>query len=147
MIKSFLLVQQLDYSLANSITSKDHTYAEGHTGLSLINEAHTSNEGHPADCQVFTCEGGDPSLVTIEIPPDDKEHRRGRSPSEKTALRKAAVVRDFETLRSERNLKAEEARSKVADKHHISPDYVRRILREHRKRVACIMDRYGKAMR
>jgi hypothetical protein len=146
MIKRFLLVQHLDYRL--------HGYAansqwNGNTDLTL-SEAHASYEGASSDqawtVHTATCEN--PSLVTIEIAPDDKEHRLGRSPSDKTALLKAPVVRDFETLmRSEPKPKAEEARSEVANKHHISTHYVRSILKEHRKCVTSIMDRYGKAMR
>jgi hypothetical protein len=106
-------------------------------------------KAHPATRPgQFTQPPENPSLVTIEIAPDDKEHRLGRSPSDKTALLKAPVVRDFETLmRSEPKPKAEEARSEVANKHHISTHYVRSILKEHRKCVTSIMDRYGKAMR
>ncbi len=147
MIKSFLLVQQLDFSLGIS----GHTPRDGDTDLTLSYGAHTSHEGAPSDhawieCHGFTYEN--PSLVTIEITPDDKEHRRGRSPGDKTALLKAAVVRDFETLmKGEPKPKKEQARSEVANKHHISAHYVRSILKEHRKCVTSIRDRYGKAMR
>ena len=148
MIKSFLLVQQLDFRL--------HSYGattnwDRDTDLTLRNEAHASCEGASSD-QAWTGRGAstceNPSLVSIEITPDDKEHRRGRSPSDKTALLKAVVVRDFETLmRSEPKPKREQARSEVANKHHISTHYVRSILKEHRKCVTSIRERYGKAMR